>query len=587
MSYPPQQSYGQSQYPQQGYGQQPYPPNPYASQPVPGQPPNTMGTYQQPYGQPPAQQPYGQPPAQQPYGQPPAQQPYGQPPAQQPYGQPPAQQPYGQPPAQQPYGQPPAQQPYGQPPAQQPYGQPPAQQPYGQPPAQQPYGQPPAQQPYGQPPAQQPYGQPPAQQPYGQPPAQQPYGQPPAQQPYGQPPAQQPYPQQPYGQPPIQPAYAQQPPTQPPSGQPPAQQPYPQQPYGQPPAQQPQGQLPPQNPPQPQAPLNPIPNAQPQMPIPTAQPPLQQNLPPIDQNRVDADAATLRKAMKGLGTDEKAIINVVANRTNRERIAMIESFKRQFNRDLLKDLKSELSGNFESAVLALFKDPIEYDCYSLKQAMKGAGTNEDTLIEILATRSNYYKNQLKQRYIQMYRKTLEEELSSELSGDLRTVMITLSSGFKSENPNADITDCTDKVEKLYKAGEKRWGTDEKVFYDILTKASTAEIKMMNKIYTQKYNHDLLKAIDNEFSGNMKKLLKTVVHVSLDPPDYFASRVNYAIKGLGTKDTLLIRILVSREEIDMPQIREAYKRKYNKEMIKDIEGDTSGDYRKLLVELARH
>ena len=105
----------------------------------------------------------------------------------------------------------------------------------------------------------------------------------------------------------------------------------------------------------------------------------QYNLPQqqaVNQNQVDADAAALRKAMKGLGTDEKAIIQIVANRTNAQRQAMIVSFKRQFNRDLIKDLKSELSGKFEDAIIALFEDPITYDCKSLFQAMKGAGTNE-------------------------------------------------------------------------------------------------------------------------------------------------------------------------------------------------------------------
>ena len=479
------------------------------------------------------------------------------------------------------------------------------QQPYPQQPyPQQPYPQQPyPQQPYGQPPyPQQPYPQ----QPYGQPPyPQQPY----PQQPYGQPPyPQQPYPQQPYPQQP----YPQQPYPQQPYGQPPyPQQPYPQQPYPQQPyPQQPYPQQPPnQNPPQTQPPkkdtkaqvppnqnqkpgepkiIQPYPygqpHGQPQMPMPI---PVQPNLPPIDPKKIDNDAAALRKAMKGIGTDEKAIIEIVANRTNRERLAMIESFRRQFNRDLLKDLKSELSGHFEDAVLALFKEPIEYDCYSLNKAMKGIGTNEDTLIEILATRPNYYINQIKQKYVALYGKPLEGHLSSELSGDLKRVMLTLSSATRSENPNADITDCTNKVDQLYKAGEKRLGTDEKVFYDILTKASPAEIKMINKIYYQKYNHDLLKAIDKEFSGDIKKLLKTIVYVSLDPSEYFATRVNYALKGVGTKDTLLIRILVTRDEMDLPQIRDAYRRLYNKDMVKDIEKDTSGDYKKLLVKLASH
>ncbi len=86
---------------------------------------------------------------------------------------------------------------------------------------------------------------------------------------------------------------------------------------------------------------------------------------------------------------------------------------------------------------------------------------------------------------------------------------------------------------------------------------------------------------------MKKLLKTVVNVCLDPAVYYATRVNYAIKGLGTKDTLLIRILVTRDEIDMPRIREAYKELYKKDMVKDIEDDTSGDYKRLMVQLASH
>ena len=119
------------------------------------------------------------------------------------------------------------------------------------------------------------------------------------------------------------------------------------------------------------------------------------------------------------------------------------------------------------------------------------------------------------------------------------------------------------------------------------KSSFEEIKMINNIYIQKYNHDLVKTIEKEFSGKLRKLLKAIVRYSVDPAEYYARIVNHAVKGLGTNNSLLIRTLVTRHEIDMPQIREAYKRLFNKDMIKDIEDDTSGDYRKLLVELASH
>ena len=51
--------------------------------------------------------------------------------------------------------------------------------------------------------------------------------------------------------------------------------------------------------------------------------------------------------------------------------------------------------------------------------------------------------------------------------------------------------------------------------------------------------------------------------------------------------LLIRVLITRDELDMKYIRMYYKGKYKKEMIKDIEDDCSGNYKNFLVELAGH
>jgi annexin A7/11 len=51
--------------------------------------------------------------------------------------------------------------------------------------------------------------------------------------------------------------------------------------------------------------------------------------PNFDANR-DADA--LRKAMKGLGTDEKTLINILGNRNTEQRLQIKTAFKNKYNR---------------------------------------------------------------------------------------------------------------------------------------------------------------------------------------------------------------------------------------------------------------
>jgi len=45
-----------------------------------------------------------------------------------------------------------------------------------------------------------------------------------------------------------------------------------------------------------------------------------------------ADAQALRKAMKGFGTDEAAIINIVTKRTNNQRMQIAQAFKSAYGK---------------------------------------------------------------------------------------------------------------------------------------------------------------------------------------------------------------------------------------------------------------
>lgn len=48
-------------------------------------------------------------------------------------------------------------------------------------------------------------------------------------------------------------------------------------------------------------------------------------------------------------------------------------------------------------------------------------------------------------------------------------------------------------------------------------------------------------------------------------DFFADRLHHSMAGMGTNDKTLVRIIVSRSEIDLGDIKEAFQNKFGKSL----------------------
>ncbi|KAM9323776.1 annexin A11 [Gastrophryne carolinensis] len=281
------------------------------------------------------------------------------------------------------------------------------------------------------------------------------------------------------------------------------------------------------------------------------------------------DAEVLRKAMKGFGTDEQAIIECLGSRSSKQRQQIALSFKTAYGKDLIKDLKSELSGNFEKTILAMMKAPTLYDAQEIHDAIKGAGTDEECLIEILASRSNSEVQEINRVYKTEFKKTLEQALKSDTSGHFQRLLISLSQGNRDESTHVDMSLVQRDVQELYAAGENRLGTDESKFNAILCSRSRAHLNAVFSEYQRMCNRDLEKSICREMSGDLERGMLAVVKCLKNTSAFFAERLYKAMKGAGTKDKTLIRIMVSRSEVDLLDIRQEYKRMYGKSLYTDI------------------
>ena len=234
--------------------------------------------------------------------------------------------------------------------------------------------------------------------------------------------------------------------------------------------------------------------------------------------------------------------------------------------------------------MALFFTPIDYDCYQIYNAMKGIGTNEDTLIEVIATRSNERINQIKQRFAEIYKKELIKEIDSETSGFFKRILLALLNAERQINPNPNEQECGECAKRLFNSQKEKKDILQETYIEIFTKKSREELALISKIYYQWYSKTPLEEVERLFSGDSRRILKAIIYALLSPSEYFAYRMHKAMKGIGTNDTILIRVLVSRDEIDIGRIKRYYKQLYNITLYEAVQKNISGDYQKLLLAL---
>eukprot|EP00644_Phytophthora_capsici_P009323 jgi/Phyca11/505418/fgenesh2_kg.PHYCAscaffold_13_\ len=222
----------------------------------------------------------------------------------------------------------------------------------------------------------------------------------------------------------------------------------------------------------------------------------------------------------------------------------------------------------------------------LRKATKGVGTTEEWIYPVVMARSNVEIAMLKKTYRELYGDDLVNILRGELSGDLKKVIMT---AMKGDLPSFDPALYTSSkaaadADALYKAGEGKWGTDEETFIRIVVSSPAEHLRNIDVAYSKKYKKtSILKAIKGEFKGDAQAALLYHVRMVFEPFEALADLFESTMKGLGT-DEYGLSAAVVRYHILLPQIKVAYKKQYGKELSKRVRGDTSGEYRDLLLSI---
>lgn len=307
-----------------------------------------------------------------------------------------------------------------------------------------------------------------------------------------------------------------------------------------------------------------------------------------DAGRVAADANTLHKALKeGWFTNEDGVFGVLCKRTATQIADIRRVYNTQFSADLLEDVKKHTSGHFEDLVKALVMSPAEYDAYRIHRAIEGITTNEDQLMEILCHREVYEVRAFNESYQTMFGTTAHAALEKAVSGELGLLFSFLS------NPNNDRrapmnedNQVTTDVQTLYDASQgKLIGHHSEPFIRVLGLNNKEYIHRVYNAYANKHGKTLEHIINSwPLGGHLAKAMLAIV---TPPAEWYSTLLYLAMKGAGTDENRLIRLIVTQRERYLPQVADHFLHTYKKTLKEWVKDETSGDFKNSLVTLLEY
>ncbi|XP_074573318.1 annexin D4-like [Curcuma longa] len=295
----------------------------------------------------------------------------------------------------------------------------------------------------------------------------------------------------------------------------------------------------------------------------------------------------------GLGVDESSLVAAISKwRKQPEKRGGFRSAshffdsKGSFDRceDTFIRVIEEEFARFKDIMVEWAMHPWERDARWIHLVLH-KGYPISVIVEIASTRSSDELLGVRKAYHALYHHSIEEEVAYRVKENYSGLLVGLVSAYRYEGPRVDHEMAKSEAKilgnSIKNAGKKNPVEDQEVIR-ILTTRSKAHLSLTFKHYKEMFG----KSIDQDLVD--ESCLKEAVQCLESAAKYFSKVIDKAFKGAPrTGKDSLARVIVSRADVDMEEIKKAYQEQYNAKLEDMIVKNTHGNYREALLSLVQN
>eukprot|EP00927_Polykrikos_kofoidii_P015956 TRINITY_DN17159_c0_g1_i1.p1 TRINITY_DN17159_c0_g1~~TRINITY_DN17159_c0_g1_i1.p1 ORF type:complete len:1349 (+),score=270.59 TRINITY_DN17159_c0_g1_i1:35-4081(+) len=143
------------------------------------------------------------------------------------------------------------------------------------------------------------------------------------------------------------------------------------------------------------------------------------------RNKKEQLAYSVRDCIQGWGTDETGLITCLTHLSERERNDLVMAYAEiEGGGDLYQAIKSDCSGDFETALLALVKPAPVVMAEAITSSIKGLGTSDNLLINWMCI-AKERMDEVRDAFREIHGQELADWIDGDCSGDYKDTLIRL------------------------------------------------------------------------------------------------------------------------------------------------------------------